>query len=490
MDQTNIYEDINARTNGEFYIGVVGPVRTGKSTFIKRFMELLVLPNIQDSQSLEQARDELPQSSAGKTIMTTEPKFIPKEAIKIDLSNNLSMKVRMIDCVGFMVDGASGHMEENMERTVHTPWFEEDIPFTKAAEIGTRKVITDHSTIGVVVTTDGSIGELPRDAYIAAEQQTIEELKGIHKPFVIVLNTTMPNSQLTRDLVSQMQEEYQVTVLPLNCEQLSKEDITELLEAIVLEFPISTIFFHMPKWVEILDSDHWLKQTVITVGKEILKNVSTMKDFYQLSFPKTEAISYVKLDHLELSTGVAYIVMEFSDSYYYEMISQMIDIPITNEYHFMQVLKEMAEKKKEYEQVSNALMMVQQKGYGVVTPEQESITVEKPELIKHGSKYGIKIQANAPSIHMIKANITTEIAPVIGTEQQAQELIDYMKEDCAKDPQNIWKVNIFGKTIQQLVEDGLNQKASKMNEESQVKLQDTMEKIINDSNGGMVCIII
>lgn len=490
MNQTNIYEDINARTNGEFYIGVVGPVRTGKSTFIKRFMELLVLPNISEPQSLEQARDELPQSSAGRTIMTTEPKFIPKEAVPITLSNNLTMKVRMIDCVGFMVDGASGHMEENMERTVHTPWFEQDIPFTKAAEIGTRKVITDHSTIGIVVTTDGSVGELPRDAYIEAEQRTVQELKAIHKPFVIVLNTTMPNSQVTKDLVTQMQMDYQVTVVPLNCEQLSKDDITKLLEAIVLEFPIATISFHMPKWVEILDTSHWLKQTVISVGKEILNQVTTMKDLYQLTFPDSEAIQLVKLDHLELATGIAHITMQFSDAYYYEMISQMIDIPITNEYHFMQVLKEMAAKKKEYEQVSNALSMVHQKGYGVVTPEQESITVEKPELIKHGSKYGIKIQANAPSIHMIKANITTEIAPVIGTEQQAQELIDYMKEDCAKDPQNIWKVNIFGKTIQQLVEDGLNQKASKMNEESQVKLQDTMEKIINDSNGGMVCIII
>lgn len=490
MDNFNVYKDIEARTGGEIYIGVVGPVRTGKSTFIKRFMDLLVLPNIQDAGSREQARDELPQSSAGRTIMTTEPKFIPKEAVQITLSDDISMKVRMIDCVGYMVDGATGHMEEDKERLVHTPWFDYEIPFTKAAEIGTKKVITDHSTIGIVVTTDGSFGELPRAAYLSPEQKTIGELKSLNKPFVVLLNTTAPKSADTVELAEQMSRDYGVTVIPVNCEQLRKEDIKSILEAIVLEFPIDTISFQMPKWVEILSRTHWLKESVIAAGKEILNAVNTMKDLYSLTFPNMEAIEQIKIDSIDLASGVVHLQMKFNDKYYYEMISQMIDTPIANEYHFMQVLKEMAAKKKEYEQVANALSMVNQKGYGVVTPEQDTITVAPPELIKHGSKYGIKIKAEAPSIHMIKANITTEIAPVIGTEQQAQELIDYMKQDCAVDPQNIWNVNIFGKTIQQLVEEGLNSKASKMNEDSQMKLQDTMEKIINDSNGGMVCIII
>jgi stage IV sporulation protein A len=490
MDEFNVYKDIKARTNGEIYIGVVGPVRTGKSTFIKRFMELLVLPNIVDANDLVQARDELPQSSAGRTIMTTEPKFIPKDGVTISLSDDISVKVRLIDCVGYMVDGASGHMEQEQERLVHTPWFEHEIPFTKAAEIGTKKVISDHSTIGIVITTDGSFGELSRGAYVEPEQKTINELKQMNKPFVVLLNSIAPQSRETVALADKMRDDYGVTVVPVNCEQLSKEDIKNILEAVVLEFPIDTIAFQMPKWVEILDHDHWLKSSVISAGKQILDKVTTMRDLYSVEFPNMEAIEQIKLDSIDMATGMVHLQMKFNDKYYYEMISQMIDTPISNEYHFMQVLKDMAVKKKEYEQVANAIHMVNQKGYGVVTPERSSIHVAQPELIKHGSKFGIKIKADAPSVHLIKANITTEIAPVIGTQQQAQELIDFMKADCAENPQNIWNVNIFGKTIQQLVEEGLNSKASKMNEESQVKLQDTMEKIINDSNGGMVCIII
>ncbi len=490
MEQFNVYKDINARTNGEIYIGVVGPVRTGKSTFIKRFMDLLVLPNIADAKDLEQARDELPQSSAGKTIMTTEPKFIPKEAAKIVLSDDLTMNVRMIDCVGYMVNGASGHMEADQERLVHTPWFKEEIPFTKAAEIGTRKVIHDHSTIGVVVTCDGSFGELPREAYLAPEEKTITELKMLKKPFVVLLNTVAPNNAEVRALAKSMQDQYGVTVLPVNAEQLSRDDITAILKAVVLEFPIDTIEFQMPKWVETLEYGHWVKENVIAAGKEILGQVSVMKDLYEMNFPNKEAIAAIRIDQIDLSNGRVILSMSFDDKYYYEMISQLIDLPIANEYHFMQVLKELAAKRKEYDSVGNAMDMVNQKGYGVVTPEQENIKVAPPELIKHGNKYGIKIKAEAPSIHMIKANITTEIAPVIGTETQAQELIDSMKAECAIDPNKIWDVNIFGKSIKQLVEDGLNSKASKMNEESQMKLQETMEKIINDSNGGMVCIII
>ena len=381
MDYNNVYNNISERTNGEIYIGVVGPVRTGKSTFIKRFMDMLVIPNISDSLSKEQAKDELPQSSAGKTIMTTEPKFIPKNAVKISLRDDIQMKVRMIDCVGYMAEGASGHLEEDKERMVHTPWFDYEIPFTKAAEIGTKKVITDHSTIGIIITTDGSFGELPRSAYLAPEQKTVNELKALNKPFIVLLNTTAPKSLETQSLVKQMEQDYSVSVLPVNCEQLKKEDIEHILEAVVLEFPIDTITFQMPKWVETLEETHWVKENVIAAGREILNSVNTMKDLYNITFPNMEAIDNIELHHIDLANGQVHLQMSFNDKYYYEMISQLIDSPIENEYHFMQVLKELANKKKEYEKVAAAMDMVTQKGYGVVTPEQENITVEPPELI-------------------------------------------------------------------------------------------------------------
>lgn len=491
MEQFSVYKDIKARTGGEIYLGVVGPVRTGKSTFIKRFMELLVLPAMEDEHVRNQTRDELPQSSGGKTIMTTEPKFIPKEAAKLKLDDSIEAKVRLIDCVGFMVDGAAGHIENQQERLVKTPWYEYQIPFTKAAEIGTRKVITDHSTIGVVVTTDGTIGDLKREAYIPAEEKTVEELKAIGKPFLVLLNSTRPYSEETGRLAEEMEKKYDVTVLPVNCEQLKKEDIFKILERILKEFPVTQLNFFIPKWLEILSADHWLKAGVIETVRELLGKVIQMKDITEsLLDITTDTIRGLKTDRMDLSDGTVSINVDVNDSYYYQILSDYVGLPIEGEYQLMQTLSSLAKMKQEYEKVQNAISQVRLRGYGVVTPERSEVILDEPQVIKHGNKYGVKMKAEAPSINMIKAHIETEIAPIVGSQQQAEDLITYIKQNAKESEDGIWNTNIFGKSIQQIVEDGIQAKVSQVTEDCQLKLQDTLQKIINDSNGGMICIII
>ncbi|MCI5596971.1 MAG: stage IV sporulation protein A [Lachnospiraceae bacterium] len=490
METQNLYKDIKARTGGDIYIGVVGPVRTGKSTFIKRFMELVVLPGMEESPEKERAKDELPQSAGGRTIMTTEPKFIPKDAATIHLSDDITCKIRLIDCVGYMVDGAAGHMENDQERLVKTPWYDYEIPFTKAAEIGTKKVINDHSTIGIVVTADGSFGDLQRNQYEAAERKTIEELKALNKPFVLLLNSEHPFKEETRQLADQLKSVYSCDVLPVNCEQLKKEDIHQILKSILLEFPVTALNFYIPKWVEALSDSHWLKSALIETVKTTLEQISRMKDLYHADFPSSEYIQSTKIGKIHMDSGKVDIQVHFDDRYYYKIISDLIGIPVSNEYEFIDIIRQLAQKKNEYEEVASALLASRQKGYGVLTPTQADITLNEPEIIRHGSKYGVKIKAQAPSIHFIKANISTEIAPIVGTEEQAMDLVQYMKEEASKEDSSIWNVNIFGKTMEQMVNEGIQSKASKMTEDSQQKLQNTMEKIVNESNGGMVCIII
>ena len=491
MDNFNVYKDIQARTGGEIYIGVVGPVRTGKSTFIKRFMELLVLPAMEDENIRNLSRDELPQSAAGKTIMTTEPKFIPKEAASISLADGIEAKVRLIDCVGFMVDGAAGHIENGEERLVKTPWFENEIPFTQAAEIGTRKVINDHSTIGIVVTTDGSIGELKRPGYIAAENQTIDELKKLGKPFIVLLNSVKPYSDETAKLAKEMSETYQVSVLPVNCEQLKKDDVFHILERVLKEFPVTEIDFHIPKWLEILPSTHWLKAQVIQAAKGVVQKVAHMKDVAgELAGQSAEAIRGMSIKNMRMADGSVAVQVDMDDSYYYQILSDYVGLPIEGEYQLMQTLSSLAAMQKEYEKVQSALAQVRLKGYGVVTPERSEIVLDEPQVIKHGNKYGVKMKAEAPSINLIKAHIETEIAPIVGSEQQAEDLIAYIKENAKDSDDGIWNANIFGKSVEQIVEDGIQAKISQMTEDCQLKLQDTLQKIINDSNGGMICIII
>jgi len=490
MDYFNVYKDIMARTDGEIYIGVVGPGRTGKSTFIKRFMNLMVLPNMENENERSRANDELPQSSSGKTIMTTEPKFVPNEAVEINVDDGISMKVRLIDCVGYMVNGAVGHIEGEEERLVKTPWFDYEIPFTKAASIGTKKVITEHSTIGIVVTTDGSFGDIEAANYQEPEEETIKQLKALHKPFVVLLNTSRPYSEETVNLAKEKEAKYGAKVLPMNCEQLKKDDIYYILKSVLMEFPISSIGFFVPKWVEVLPHDHKIKQEIMETARKMLIEKDTMKDIYEEEDYENQYIKQWKLDSVAMDTGVIRIAVDMDDSYYYEFLSDTIGLPIKNEYEFISIMRDLARQKKEYEEVADALNAVKQRGYGVVTPTKGDIVLEEPKIVKHGNKYGVKIKASAPSIHMIRANISTEIAPIVGEEYQAKDLMEYFDKGKSDPQESIWDINIFGKTLEQLVGEGMQSKAQKMTEESQQKLQDTMEKIVNESNGGLVCIII
>ena len=485
----NIYKDIETRTNGEIYIGVVGPVRTGKSTFIKRFMELMVLPAIADANNRKRAQDELPQSAAGKTVMTTEPKFIPKEAVHLSFDDGVHFKCRMIDCVGYMVQGAEGHEEDGKERLVKTPWFDYDIPFTKAAEIGTKKVIYDHSTVGIVVTCDDSISELGREAYIQPESQTISELKSIGKPFIVVLNTKKPAAPETTKLAAELSKTYGVSVIQINCDQLKKQDVVHIFEELLLDFPVTSVAFRIPKWVEALDLKDEVKAKVVAKSNQIFSQMYQMKDAASYRFDGDEYLESIKIQTLNLADGTIEIEMVLKPEYYYAMLSEIMGETIENEYAFMKAIKTLAATKSQCKKVSAALLQSFKTGYGSVTPEESEIQLGTPEVIKSGNKYGVKLTAQAPSIHLIKANITTEIAPIVGSEEQAKDLIAYINQDNGS-KEGIWEVNIFGKTIRQLVEDGLSAKINKITQESQQKLQDTMEKIVNDSNGGMVCIII
>lgn len=486
----NLYKDIQMRTGGEIYIGVVGPVRTGKSTFIKRFMDLMVLPGIEQESERIRARDELPQSSGGKTITTTEPKFIPKEAALIHMNGDIEVKVRLVDCVGFMVEGAAGHMEEDQERLVKTPWFDYEIPFTQAAEVGTDKVIKDHSTIGIVVTTDGSFGELRRENYLLAEEKTIQELKKLHKPFVVLVNSAKPHGEEAMRTAAWIKQKYGVKALPVNCEQLRKDDIHQIMESVLYEFPVAMVEFFIPKWVEMLEDSHPVKKDTIHQIRTLINRIDTISDIAEHPISLTnDHIRRCVVEKINMSDGSIRVILDYDEKTYYEMISELTDETVENEYQLIQMLKEMAKMRTEYTRVQHAMESVRSKGYGIVTPERAEIRLESPEVIRHGNKYGVKIKAESPSIHMIKANVMTEIAPIVGSQQQAEDLISYI-QDVKKEENGIWETNIFGKTVEQLVNDGIQNKISMIGEESQTKLQDTMQKIVNDSNGGMVCIII
>ena len=489
-DTYELYRDIQERCGGEIYIGVLGPVRTGKSTFIKRFMDVCVLPYMEDEHAKQRAMDELPQSAGGKTITTTEPKFIPQQAAQITLKDDMNVKVRLIDCVGYMVDGASGHMEEDMERMVKTPWFEQEIPFSQAAEVGTDKVMNDHSTIGLVVLTDGSFGEIPRNNYVPAEEKTIVALKKLHKPFLVLLNSQRPYSEDTVRLAEELKQKYETNVLPVNCAQLKKEDICQILENILYEFPLSAMEFYMPKWMEMLEDTNPVKQDIIEKIRESMKYYNTLRDVKEKNVMiESNYVDNLKLEDICLADGKVRVWLSLDDVYYYDMLSRMVGEEIHDEYQLLSKLKEYSLMKNEYAKVNEAISDVRNRGYGVVKPNRDEISLNQPEVIRHGNKYGVKIKAISPSIHMIKANIETDIAPIVGSEQQAQDLIRYIGENAVSE-NGIWDTNIFGKTVEQLVNDGIAVKTASIGEECQIKLQDTMQKVVNDSNGGMVCIII
>lgn len=488
----NVYEDIMARTNGEIYIGVVGPVRSGKSTFIKRFMDLIVIPNISDENVLARTIDELPQSSNGKTIMTTEPKFIPKEAATIKLDDNCSVNIKLIDCVGYLVDGAGGHIENNEERMVKTPWFDDAIPFSNAAEIGTTKVINEHATIGIVITTDGSFGEIPRESFEQAESAAINKLKKLGKPFVVILNSAKPYSKSTLDLVEKMKKLYEAVVIPCNCLQMKKNDITNIMENLLMEFKITKVLFNIPMWTKLLSISHPLKDELITYAARMINCVSSISDI--TNFDKdTKILNFIEkvlIDNVDLKTGEITVSFTLKPECYYEVISWLTGIEILDECSLVNTIKELAAKKEEIKALSDASKIVSDTGYGVLTPDIREITISSPEIIKHSNKYGIKIKATSPSIHLISALIETEIAPIVGTKEQAMDLIEFINEGCKDNMENYWDINIFGKSIRQLVEEGMQSKINKMTEDTKSKMQQTLQKIVNESNGSVICIIL
>jgi len=492
MEYTDLYRDISERTKGDIYIGVVGPVRTGKSTFIKRFMDTLVIPNIENSYSRERANDELPQSAAGKTIMTTEPKFVPNEAIEINLDNTLSFNVRMIDCVGYLVPGATGHLDGDEPRMVKTPWSDEHMPFAEAAEIGTKKVITDHSTIGIVITTDGSISDIARDDYIEAEERVIRELKAMNKPFVILLNSTAPYSQESEALRDEISDKHGVPVILANCAQLKMEDIHSIMEKILYEFPVKEIRINFPKWIETLNADHWLKQEFIQSVKEMVTGLGKLREMKDCAgtLELSEHIKKSYLDRIALGEGAVHIEVNVDGELFYRILSETTGMDIAGEYQLIDTIKVLAEAKKEYDKIKYALEEVRLKGYGIVTPATDEMKLERPTIVKHGSKYGVKIKASAPSLHLIRADIETEISPLVGNEEQSADLITYITQEMDDDPNKIWDLNMFGKSMHEMVRDGLQNKLFRMPEDAQMKFQETLQKIINEGSGGLICIIL
>ena len=492
MENMGVYEDIKARTDGDIYVGVVGPVRTGKSTFIKNFMDLLVIPNIENSYKRERARDELPQSAAGRTIMTTEPKFVPNEAIEITIGDNLELKTRLVDCVGYLVNNALGYMEEDVPRMVKTPWSDEEIPFEEAAEIGTRKVIQEHSTIGILVTTDGSITEIPREDYVEAESRVVNELKELNKPFVIVLNTNNPSSDETRSLANELEEKYGVSVIPTDCTNLNNEDINNIFGKILYEFPIERININFPSWIDGLDNDNELRQELFKEIKDAFKDVSTIKTINEsvARISKTDIIVKTTIDKVDLGTGTVTIEISLNNMLFYKVLTEMTGIQMNNEADLFATIDNLSKVKKEYDKVSMALQEVKQKGYGIVMPSMEELILDEPEIIKQGSKFGVKLKARAPSIHMIRADIETEVSPIVGSEKQSEELVNYLLSEFENDPTKIWESNIFGKNLHELVNEGLQNKLYRMPEDAQGKLQETLERIVNEGSGGLICIIL
>ncbi|MBC9783192.1 stage IV sporulation protein A [Heliobacterium chlorum] len=492
MEKMDIFRDISDRTGGDIYIGVVGPVRTGKSTFIKRFMELLVLPNIKNIHDKERARDELPQSGAGRTIMTTEPKFIPNEAVEIGVKNGVKMRVRMVDCVGYSVEGALGYEEEDGARMVMTPWSETEMPFQDAAEMGTRKVIADHSTIGLVITTDGSITDLPRDGYVEAEERVVDELKELRKPFVVVLNSLRPHSRETAELAYNLEGLYQVPVLPLNVTELSQDDVLKILEEALYEFPVTEVNINLPLWIEELDNKHPLRQKYEGAVRDTISQVKRLRDIDLAveTLADYDFIEDVYLQEMNLGTGVAAIEMTAPEGMFYQVLQEESGFTITGEHDLLRLMKELAKAKREYDKVATALDDVREVGYGVVNPSLDEMFLEEPELIKQGNRFGVKLKASAPSLHIIRADITTEITPIIGTEKQCEELVRYILEEFEENPQKIWESNIFGKSLHDLVREGVQNKLQRMPENVQGKLQETLQRIVNEGNGGLICIII
>lgn len=492
MQERNIYEDIARRTGGDIYIGVVGPVRSGKSTLIKRFMDTLVIPNIENDSRRERAVDELPQSAGGKTIMTTEPKFIPEDAVKITIGGNASFNVRMIDCVGYIVPSAVGYIENEQPRMVKTPWFDDEIPFNMAAEIGTKKVITDHSTIGLVVTTDGTITDLPREEYEEAERRVVDELKAINKPFVVILNCLSPTSPHSISLAEELTRRYGVPVIPESCIDLDENEIKRILASILFEFPVKEVKIDMPRWISTLEKNHYIRSSIFSSIVNCSSGVKKIRELQGVvqKLPECEHINSCNISAIDLGRGTAKIALSVPNNLFYKVLGEKTGFEIADEKSLLECMLSLSKIKKEFEKINEAYSDVNENGYGIVMPTMDEMSLEEPEIIKQGGKYGIRLRASAPSVHMIKTNITTEVTPIVGSEQQSEELVMYLLKEFEESPSKIWESNIFGKSLHELVSEGLHNKLMRMPDDARNKMRDTIERIINEGCNGLICIIL
>lgn len=492
MEYFDVFQDIANRTGGNIYISAVGPVRTGKSTFIKRFMDLLVLPRIENEYDKERTTDALPQSGAGKTIMTTEPKFVPDEAISIEIREGINVNVRLVDCVGYTVEGALGYEESEGPRMVRTPWAEDSIPFQEAAEYGTRKVITDHSTIGLVITTDGSITDIPRENYVEAEQRVVNELKELNKPFIVLLNSKHPDDPDTLELAQQLEAEYEVPVIPINIAKMTEETILEILEEVLFEFPVTEVNISLPKWIEELESEHWLRAQFEDAVHSTISEVKRLRDIDN-SIETLAAYDFVKdvvLTNMDMGTGVAHIEMAADDNLFFRVFKEVSGEEVEGLHDILRITKVFSKAKKEYDKLESALRDVHEKGYGMVTPSLSEMQLEEPELIKKGGSFGVRLRASAPTLHIIRTDVTTEITPLMGSEKQCEDLVRYLLEKFEQNPQLMWQYDIFGKSLHELVRENMEGKLQKVPENVQKKLQETIKRITNEGSGGLICIII
>lgn len=492
MERFDIFKDITERTGGDIYIGVVGPVRTGKSTFIKRFMEQMVIPNISNNYDRERSQDELPQSGNGRTIMTTEPKFVPSEAVEVNIGNQVKFKVRLVDCVGYAVDGAIGYQNEDGPRMVLTPWVETPISFVEAAELGTEKVINDHSTVGLVITTDGSITDIPRFSYVAAEERVIDELRTIGKPFMVIVNSVYPEDTATQELVAEMQSKYEVPVYALNCLQLAPVEIESVIQQLLYMFPLREIKIDYPRWIEELELDHWLRSRIEGTVYSAVAQVEKVRDIDGVveAVGLVEEVSGVSLKEVNLGEGSVAIEITADRELFYRVLEEMSGLTVDGDHHLMRIMKELSVAKREYDKVAEALSQVRKTGYGIVQPILNELTMSEPELIRQGNRFGVKLKASAPSIHMIKAEIMTEVTPIVGTEKQSEEFVRFLTEEFEKDPAKIWETDFFGKSMYDLLKEGIQSKLTQMPENAQEKLQETLTKILNEGSGGLICIIL
>ncbi len=492
MEKYEIYKDISTRTGGDIYLGVVGPVRTGKSTFITKFMEKVVLPNISNKLQKQIATDEMPQSADGKTIMTTQPKFVPSNGVKVQFKNKATANVRLVDCVGYLVDGAVGHEEDEKPRLVRTPWSEKEIPFEKAAEIGTKKVIDEYSTVGILVTTDGSISEIPRQNYLPAEERVVKELKALKKPFIIILNVKDPASEQSQNLASELENKYEIPVICLSVEQMSADDISAIMEKLLLQFPMSSFNVNLPKWMRALPVDSVVIQEVIQNVKKASENMCKMCDYQALdqSFSQSEYFKDIELSELKLGEGVTEYCVEPKEDLFYKVLSDECGECIADDYQLLGYIKDFSENKKRFAKIKSALEDAENGGYGVVLPTVDEMNLEEPVLVKQGGRYGVKLKASAPSLHIMKVDVSTEVAPTVGTEKQGEDLINFIMNKFEDNPAGIWETNMFGKSLHDLVNEGLAGKLTALPRDAQGKMRKTLTKMVNENKGGMICILL